>query len=55
MGAMPWRELADLPLAAALRAHRGGLGPRGAIVTSAQLAGDGGAARRDPGHRRGRL
>jgi len=39
MGAMPWRELADLPFAAALRAYRGGLGPRGAIVTSAQLAG----------------
>jgi hypothetical protein len=29
MGAMPWQELADLPFAAALRAHRGGLGPRG--------------------------
>src|SRR5690348_11337146 len=29
MGIMPHQELADLPFAAALRAHRGGLGPRG--------------------------
>ncbi len=29
MGAMSWQELADLPFAAALRPHRGGLGPRG--------------------------
>ena len=29
MGAMPWQELADLPFAAALQAHRGGLRPRG--------------------------
>ena len=28
-GAMPWQELADLPFAAALRAHRGRLQPRG--------------------------
>ena len=28
-GGMPWRELADLPFAAALRAHRGVLHPRG--------------------------
>src|SRR5215472_16483368 len=29
MGAMPWQELADLPFAAALQAHRGRLAPRG--------------------------
>ena len=29
MGAMSWQELADLPFAAALRAHRGALRPRG--------------------------
>jgi hypothetical protein len=29
MGGMPWQELADLPFAAALRPHRGGLRPRG--------------------------
>jgi uncharacterized protein YjbI with pentapeptide repeats len=29
MGAMPWQELADLPFAAALRAHHGPPGPRG--------------------------
>src|SRR5258708_39594828 len=29
MGAMPWQELADLPFAAALRAHRGAPRPRG--------------------------
>jgi hypothetical protein len=29
MGGMPWRELADLPFAAAPRPHRGGVAPRG--------------------------
>src|SRR5579863_361081 len=29
MGAMSWQELTDLPFAAALQAHRGGLAPRG--------------------------
>jgi uncharacterized protein YjbI with pentapeptide repeats len=29
MGSMPWQELADLPFAAALQAHRGRLQPRG--------------------------